>query len=65
MAEKTIKTGNSKPKYKAVNPEQFANMYNDTAPKYDELCKGESVSLDMSNRTVKDWLINNIITKEN
>ena len=61
MAEKTIKSGN---KYKATNPSQFADMYNDTAPKYEELCKGESVSLDKNSRIVKDWLRNNIITKE-
>tara|TARA_Y100000034_G_scaffold117626_1_gene157297 strand:- start:64 stop:261 length:198 start_codon:yes stop_codon:yes gene_type:complete len=64
MAEKTTKTSNSKAKYKAVNPGAFANMYNDTAPKYNELCKGESVDLDRNSRIVKDWLRNNIITKE-
>ena len=62
MAEKTIKTGN---KYKAVNPDQFAEWYNDTVPKYNELCKGEPVSLDKGNKIVKDWISNNIITKEN
>ena len=61
MAEKTIKTSN---KYKAVNPDQFAEWYNDTVPKYENLCKGESVSLDKGNKTVQDWIRNNIIIKE-
>ena len=64
MTENKEKISKSRTKYKAVNPKQFAGMYNDTAPKYNELCKGESVSLNMSNSTVKDWLRNNIITKE-
>jgi len=64
MTDKTTKTSNSKPKYKAVNPKTFADMYNNTAPNYNELCKGESVSLDTNNSAVKDWLRNNIITKE-
>ena len=61
MAEKTTKSSN---KYKAANPSQFAEWYNNTAPKYNELCKGESVSLDSGNKTVKDWIKNNIIIKE-
>ena len=61
MAEKKENTGN---KYKATDPAQFADWYNDTVPKYDNLCKGESVSLDKGNKTVKDWIKNNIIIKE-
>ena len=61
MADKKEKISN---KYKAVDPEQFGLMYNDTVPKYEELCKGESVSLDNGSRTVKDWIRNNIIIKE-
>ena len=61
MAEKTIKTSN---KYKANNPKQFSEWYNDTVPKYENLCKGESVSLDKGNKTVQDWIRNNIIIKE-
>ena len=61
MTEKKANTGN---KYKAVDPSQFGLMYNDTVPKYENLCKGESVSLDKGNKTVKDWINNNIITKE-
>ena len=61
MTEKTTKSSN---KYKANDPIQFAEMYNNTVPKYNELCKGESVSLDKENRTVKDWIRNNIIKKE-
>ena len=61
MAEKKANTGN---KYKAVDPNQFAETYNDTVPKYENLCKGESVSLDKGNKTVKDWIRNNIIIKE-
>ena len=61
MAEKTTKSSN---KYKAINPDQFAETYNDTVPKYENLCKGESVSLDKGNKTVKDWIRNNIIIKE-
>ena len=61
MAEKKENTGN---KYKAVDPVQFAEWYNNSAPKYENLCKGESVSLDKGNKTVKDWIRNNIIIKE-
>ena len=61
MAEKKEKVSN---KYKAVDPSQFAEWYNNSAPKYENLCKGESVSLDNGNKTVKDWIRNNIIIKE-
>ena len=61
MADKKEKMSN---KYKAVDPDQFGLMYNNTVPKYESLCKGESVSLDKGNKTVKDWINNNIITKE-
>ena len=61
MAEKKENTSN---KYKAVDPAQFAEWYNDTVPKYENLCKGESVSLDKGNKIVKDWIKNNIIIKE-
>ena len=61
MAEKTTKLSN---KYKANDPNQFAEWYNDTVPKYENLCKGESVSLDKGNKTVQGWIRNNIIIKE-
>ena len=61
MAEKKENTSN---KYKAVDPAQFTEWYNDTVPKYENLCKGESVSLDKGNKTVQDWIKNNIIIKE-
>ena len=62
MAEKKEKPTSNK--YKAVDPTQFAEWYNNSAPKYENLCKGESVSLDSGNKTVKDWIRNNIIIKE-
>ena len=61
MAERKEKVSN---RYKAVDPTQFAESYNNSAPKYENLCKGESVSLDKGNKTVKDWIRNNIIIKE-
>ena len=61
MADKKEKTSN---KYKAVDPAKFAEWYNDSAPNYEKLCKGESVSLDQGNSTVKEWIKNNIIIKE-
>ena len=64
MAEKTTKTSNSKPKYKAVDPKQFSASYIDIVPKYKELCNGESVELDENNKHVSAWLNNNIIIKE-
>ena len=64
MAENKEKISKSGTKYKAENPKQFAEMYNDTTPKYNELCKGEPVSLDKGNKIVKDWISNNIIIKE-
>ena len=51
-------------KYKATDPERFASMYNNSFPEYDNLSKGKSVSLYKSNKKVKSWLNNNIITKE-
>ena len=57
-------TKNKKVTYKASDPEQFTSMYNDVCPKYKELCEGESVELDESNKIVKNWLLNNIIIKE-
>ena len=64
MAEKNQKTSKSKPKYKAVDPKQFAASYIDIVPKYKELCNGESVELDENNKHVSAWLNNNIIIKE-
>tara|TARA_R100001594_G_C4030831_1_gene261236 strand:- start:412 stop:600 length:189 start_codon:yes stop_codon:yes gene_type:complete len=61
MAKKKANTGN---KYKAVDPNHFAETYNDTVPEYENLCKGEFVSLDKGNKTVKNWIMNNIIIKE-
>ena len=61
MADKKVKLSN---KYMAVDPAQFAESYNNSAPKYENLCKGESVSLDKGNKTVQDWIRNNIIIKE-
>ena len=65
MSEKNQKTSNSKPKYKAVNPDQFSITYNEACPGYAELSAGESIKLDMANERVKKWLANNIIVKEN
>ena len=61
MADKKEKTTNSKSKYKAVNPKEFASMYNDIVPKYKELCNGDSVELDKKNKHVSSWLSNNTI----
>ena len=61
MAVKKEKTGSSKPKYKAVNPKEFAEMHNDIVPRYKELCDGEAVELDENNKTVIGWLYNKII----
>ena len=61
MTDKTTKTSNSKPKYKAVNPKEFAEMHNGIVPCYKELCDGKSVELDENNKTVIGWLYNKII----
>ena len=61
MADKKEKKSNSKPKYKAVNPKEFAEMHNDIVPHYKELCDGESVELDKKNKHISSWLSNNII----
>ena len=61
MAEKKEKISNSKPKYKAVNPKEFSEMYNDIVPCYKELCDGEAMELDKNNKTVIGWLYNKII----
>ena len=54
----------TKPKYKAVNPDSFKENYNSNSPKYAELCKGESVSLNAKDKHTINWLSNNIIIKE-
>ena len=64
MAEKTTKTGNSKPKYKVRNTKKFTAMYTSIAPYYDSLCKVESVAVDLKNEEVKMWVANKIIVKE-
>tara|TARA_R110002020_G_scaffold183425_3_gene379774 strand:+ start:392 stop:598 length:207 start_codon:yes stop_codon:yes gene_type:complete len=51
-------------KYKAVNPTKFSAMFTEMSPFYNELCKGESVVLDLENNQVKSWLMNKIIVKE-
>ena len=51
----------TKPKYKASDPEVFKASYNSVVPFYGELCKGESVEMDVNNKHVKNWLFNNII----
>ncbi len=63
MAKEAKKSKTSN-KYRAVDPQQFKEWYTKDAPFYEELSKGESVSLNTSDATVKDWLINNIIIKE-
>ena len=59
-----IKTKKKVVKYKAVDPDNFVLMYTVNVPEYDNLCKGEAVSLDENNKIVQNWLINNIIEKE-
>ena len=64
MSEKKEKTSNSKPKYKAVDPVQFREWHNDTVPCYEKLCAGEAVELNVKDKSVINWLNNNIIVKE-
>ena len=59
MAEKREKF--KKIKYKATNSKQFAEIHNDIVPCYKELCDGESVELDVNNKTVIGWLYNKIV----
>ena len=54
-----------KTKYKAVNPKQFKEWFTDVKPGYKELSEGMAVELDESDATVKSWLSNKIIKKEN
>lgn len=60
----TVKGKKKVVKYKAVDSERFALMYNNSVPEYKELCSGKSVSLNEKNKVVKDWINNNIIVKE-
>lgn len=64
MAEKSKKEVKTASKYKAVNPQQFKEWYTDSVPCYEELSKGESVTLNTKDRVVQDWLNNNLIIKE-
>ena len=56
---------NKKVKYKASNPKQFKEWCGENKPYYKELCKGEAVEVDLKNKTVKSWINNKIIIKEN
>ena len=62
MAEKSNKTTKTKKLYKAVEPDRFKQERTDRVPYYEELSKGESVEVDLSNPHVKAWLDNNVIT---
>ena len=64
MTDKVKKESKTAIKFKAVNPQQFKEWYTDSVPCYEELSKGESVALDIKDRTVQDWLNNNLIIKE-
>ena len=58
---KKSKSGNM---YKVVDVEYFKENFNENAPMYEELCKGESVSLNPKDKNTISWLVNNIIIKE-
>lgn len=62
MAEKVKKTTN-KTLYTASNPKQFKESYANTAPGYDELSTGKSVSLDEKLEMVKSWIEGGVIVK--
>tara|TARA_Y100000593_G_C4319400_1_gene342891 strand:+ start:224 stop:409 length:186 start_codon:yes stop_codon:yes gene_type:complete len=47
--------------YKAVNPKQFSEWYNEKTPFYDELSKGESLELDIAKKPFNNFLKTNII----
>ena len=64
MSEKKETKVSLKPKYKAVDPVQFKEWHNDTVPCYEKLCAGESVELNVKDKSVINWLNNNIIVKE-
>ena len=53
-----------KSKYKATCPKKFAASFTPDAPYYDKLSKGESISVDLKNKHVINWLANKIIVKE-
>ena len=61
MANKSKKTSS---KYRATDLKRFTEMYNDSFPEYKNLCDGKAVSLNTTDKKVKDWLNNNIIVKE-
>ena len=61
---KEMGNSNSKPKWKVLDKERFSKCYTADAPKYDELCKGQAVELDLNDPIVNDWLNNKIIEKE-
>ena len=64
MAEKVKKESKGVAKYKATDPKRFKESYTEVVPFYEQLCKGESVALDVKDKTFKKWLNNNIIIKE-
>ena len=64
-SKKDLSKKTSKIKYKASNPQQFKEWFNSNKPYYKELCKGEAVEVDLKNKTVKSWIDNKIIIKEN
>jgi len=55
------KQSSGKKKYKAVDAVAFKESFNDTAPFYKGVSKGDEVSLDPSDKHTMNWLANNFI----
>ena len=62
---KSNKPAKQPTKWVAADPDKFKSNFNNTAPSYDDLCKGDAVVLDLKNKMVKYWINNKFIVKEN
>tara|TARA_R100000734_G_C3308990_1_gene99630 strand:- start:690 stop:893 length:204 start_codon:yes stop_codon:yes gene_type:complete len=63
--KKDLKKKVTKVKYKARDTKKFKESYGEMKPYYKELSKGESVEVDMKDKTIISWINNKIIVKEN
>lgn len=50
-----------KKKYKAVSANRFKESFNETAPHYQKLSKGDEVNLDPNDKHTMNWIENNFI----
>ena len=64
MKEAKVKATPKSNKWKAVNPKQFKEWFNDKVPGYKDLCEGKAVSFNEKTNIFKQLNNNKVIVKE-